>query len=59
MLYLDEGLVDMGNIGERNYEDHGWDESHAPEKATSEKGESDVKLVVEYLDRVIQATLVE
>lgn len=56
MLYLDKELVDMSRISDINYQDHGWQDSNTPEKASPEKGEADVKIVINYLRREIQKT---
>jgi creatinine amidohydrolase len=57
MLYLDETLVDMTRISEVNYQDHGWGDSNTPEKASSEKGEAYVKLVIDHLRQEIGKAL--
>ena len=57
MLYLDEGLVDMSRISAANYQDHGWSEDNTPEKATPEKGEADVKRVIEHLRGEIERAI--
>ena len=57
MLHLDKELVDMSRIGPVNYQDHGWQDSDTPEKATPEKGAADVRLVTEHLRREIQEAL--
>ncbi len=49
MLYLDRNQVNMTAIGEANYQDHGWNETKAPEKATSGFGEESVARVIEHL----------
>ncbi|HHW09277.1 MAG TPA: creatininase family protein [Firmicutes bacterium] len=57
MLYLDDTLVNMSRISEVNYQDHGWTEQNAPEKATKSKGESDVRKIIAHLEEQIRQAL--
>lgn len=53
MLYLGKDLVDMSRISAVNYRDHGWNDDNTPEKASSAKGEKDMKIVISYLKNKI------
>jgi creatinine amidohydrolase len=57
MLYLDKSLVEMSQISDVNYQDHEWNDDNAPEKASCEKGQTDVKLVVDHLRHEIEKSL--
>jgi creatinine amidohydrolase len=57
MLYLDKELVDMSRISNINYQDHGWNDNNTPEKASPDKGEADVKLVIDHIRREIEKVL--
>ncbi len=57
MLYLDKSLVKMGQISDVNYREHEWTEDNTPEKASYEKGQADVKLIIAYLRQEIEKSL--
>ncbi len=59
MLYLDRELVHMDRISDINYKDHYWNEDTTPQKASSEKGEADVKLVIDHLRQEIEKAVNE
>ena len=57
MLYLDKSLVDMTNIRDINYRDHGWREENCPEKASASRGEAEVHLVIQELKTRIEKAM--
>ena len=57
MLYFDKKLVDMHRIRETNCQEHTWQANNSPEKATYERGESEFKLIVNYLKQEIEKAL--
>lgn len=57
MLYLGHDMVDMTQITDVNYCDHGWNETNTPEKASSAKGEEDMRQILEHVERLIQSAL--
>jgi creatinine amidohydrolase len=57
MLYLDKNLVNMNQISQKNYDDHGWNKKNSPEEASPEKGAQYLHQIIEYLKRKIDTAL--
>ena len=51
MLYLDKNLVNMSDIKEKNYEEHGWNGEHIPENASASIGEKHIEMIIDYIEK--------
>ncbi|MGI6099669.1 MAG: creatininase family protein [Lentisphaerae bacterium] len=49
LLAVAPELVDMTRIGPENFADHGWSEEKSPLKASRERGEADIALIIEWM----------
>ncbi|MCC6443867.1 MAG: creatininase family protein [Armatimonadetes bacterium] len=56
MLYLEGSLVDMDAIRPINYQDHGWNETTDPARASSARGESEARSILAALRRELEPT---